>query len=205
MTSQRKAAGSGANFHCKQGKSPAGELRPSPDSEKPRIQRYSRHHPFGSRSVDELNTPRVECAFVEREHSAPIALTLAQRVGEGAGAAQIAEAVASMWRDIDHALRPVLGQRGVSALYGRSLHLASPAYPWLAALHEGVPADIDLSALESALTHQGAADAAAGGGALLQTLHALLASLVGPSLTAQLLDPVWTFSSSALPAQDTSS
>jgi len=45
----------------------------------------------------------------------------------------------------------------------------------------------------------------AGGGALFQSFHALLTSLVGASLTDRLLHSVWVHSSSTSPAQDTSS
>ena len=52
---------------------------------------------------------------------------------------------------------------------------------------------------------QAAAEAAAGGTALFQSFHELLASLVGASLTDRLLRSVWAHSSGASPAQDTSS
>jgi hypothetical protein len=107
------------------------------------------------------------------------------------------------WKEIDAGLAPIIGPRGVAALYKRSLYLTGGAHPWLAGLHEGTPTTMDLAALKSVIAQQSSADAAVGGNALLQTFHQLLASLVGPSLTERLLRPVWADSSTAAPAQDT--
>ncbi len=111
----------------------------------------------------------------------------------------------AMWLEIDTALRPIIGQGGVAALYKRSLHLTTPAYPWLASTHEGVQAPMDLAALKAIFAQQSNASAAAGSRALLHTFNELLASLVGPSLTERLLRSVWANSFSGQPAQDTSS
>jgi len=128
---------------------------------------------------------------------------LAQRAENGADAAHIADAIVLIWQAIDAALHPILGQRGVASLYKRSLHLAGSVHPWLAGIQEGIPTSLDLAALKSAIEQQSSFDAAAGSGALLQTFYELLASLVGPLLTGQLLRSVWANSSSAAPAQDT--
>lgn len=108
------------------------------------------------------------------------------------------------WQEIDLALRPILGQRGVASLYKRSVHLVAPAHPWLAGLLEGEGADMDLAALNASISKQGSADAAAAGDVLLHTFQTLLVSLIGPALTRQLLRPVWANSSSGAPAQETS-
>lgn len=124
-------------------------------------------------------------------------------MGKDADAAQLADAIVSIWQEIDDALGPIIGQRGVAALHRRSLHLTSPAYPWLAGTHESIQTAIDLAALKIVFAQQSGADAAAGAGALLQTFYELLATLVGPSLTVRLLGSVWTNFSSGTPAQDT--
>jgi hypothetical protein len=126
---------------------------------------------------------------------------LGDRVTDGADAEQVADAIVAIWLDIDQALHPIIGQRGVAALYNRTLHLTAVAYPWLAIDQPAVPAVMDPSGLRAALVQQ----AAAGGNALFQTFHELLASLVGASLTDRLLRSVWTHSSTGSPAQDTSS
>lgn len=105
---------------------------------------------------------------------------------------------------IDAALSPIIGQGGIAALYKRSLYLTSHTHPWMASAHGGVETAMNLAALKSVLVQQGSADAAAGGGALLQTFRELLVGLVGPSLTEQLLRPVWENFLSAQRAQDTS-
>jgi hypothetical protein len=130
---------------------------------------------------------------------------LADRVSDGADAEQVADAIVAIWLEIDQALHPIIGHRGVAALYNRSLHLTAVAYPWLAIDQPAVPATVDPAGLRSTLVQRAAAEAAAGGSALFLTFHELLASLVGASLTDRLLRSVWTHSSAVLPVQDTSS
>lgn len=128
---------------------------------------------------------------------------LAQRVGAGADAAQIADATVATWRDIEAALAPVVGQRGVAGLYRRSLFLATATHPWLAGTHDVVLTEVDTATLRSHLAQQSEAEAAAGATTFFQTFHALLSTLVGPSLTERLLAPVWAASSRAATEQDT--
>ena len=140
---------------------------------------------------------------MESQESRRIAAPLAHRVAQDADAAQIAEAAVSIWQEIDAALTPIIGQRGVAALYRRSLYITAATHPWLAGTHEGAQTAMDFAALKSVLAQQSGANAATGGSALFQTFHELLTSLVGPSLTERLLRSVWTNSSSGPPAQDT--
>lgn len=136
--------------------------------------------------------------------SRQIGVTLAEQVGEGADAARVADHVVAVWQQVEEALTPIIGQRGVAALYKRSLYLVAQEHPWLARLREADPPAVDAAALRSALAQQDAAAAAAGGGALLQTFHELLASLVGPSLTGRLLAAAWALPTSGPSAQDIS-
>ncbi|MEG3191527.1 hypothetical protein [Lysobacter sp. D1-1-M9] len=140
---------------------------------------------------------------VEKQEHQRIAANLTHRAENGADAEQIADAIVSIWQQIEAALRPILGQRGVDSLYRRSLHLAGLAHPWLAGIHEGRPDALDFEALKSALVQQSSAAAAAAGGALLQTFHDLLAGLLGPALTDRLLHSVWINSPSGASAEDT--
>lgn len=137
------------------------------------------------------------------QDSSRIAAPLANRVAQDANAAQIADAMAATWQEIDAALAPIIGSKGVAALYKRSLYLTAAAHPWLAGTRDSAHAAIDPAALKSVVAQQSSADAALGGNALLQTFHQLLGSLVGPSLTERLLRSVWADSSSGPPAQDT--
>lgn len=130
---------------------------------------------------------------------------LGHRITEDVDVEQIADAVVAVWLEIDQTLHPIIGHRGVAALYNRSLKLTAAAYPWLAMGHPGLLAAPDPAALKGALMQHTATDAAAGGSALFQTFHELLASLVGASLTERLLSCVWASLSGAAAAQDTSS
>lgn len=141
---------------------------------------------------------------MESPESHRIATTLADRVENGANAAQIADTIVSAWQGIEAVLSPIVGQRGVAMLCKRSLFLIGPAHPWLTGMHEGIQTTVDLAALESAFAQQNSTEAAAAGGAFLQTFRDLLASLVGPALTEQLLRPVWAHFPSGPSAQDTS-
>ena len=119
-------------------------------------------------------------------------------------AASIANTMVWTFRDIILVLTPIVGQRGVVALYDRSLHLTAKAFSWLKVLSFANQASVDLDALHALLTQQNVATATAGGEALLRTFRDLLATLIGLSLTERLLLPVWEKYLSAPPAQDPS-
>lgn len=131
-----------------------------------------------------------------------IATLLAEQVEQGADSAGIADAAISAWVAVEAALAPIVGQPTVNVLYMRSRHVASRAFPWLRP-EQQARIEMDLPALRSLLLQQDPASAAAGGGALLRTFYELLASLIGPSLTARLLDGAWNSISSGPAAQDT--
>jgi hypothetical protein len=124
------------------------------------------------------------------EHS-QIAAAWADGAGRISNAALVAESMAFTWERVDVALRPVIGQRGVDALYRRSLHLTVASHSWLMGACTGMDKATDLTSLKAALAEQTCADAVAAGGSLLHTFQQLLASLIGPSLTERLLRPVW--------------
>ncbi|MGZ5893832.1 MAG: hypothetical protein ACXWJ7_14580, partial [Caldimonas sp.] len=135
--------------------------------------------------------------------SPPIDAALAHRAREGADASQIATAVAERWQRADDALSPIIGKRGVAALYKRSLHVAARSHASLAGLHLDVQDNADPAALVSALARESNVDAAAAGGALLQTFSDLLAGLVGASLAERLLRPAWADLSNGAGSKDT--
>lgn len=130
---------------------------------------------------------------------------LCGRLAEGASAGQVADAVGAIWLEIDEALHPIIGRRGMAALYNRSVKLAVSSHPWLAPACQAALSAIDPAALKSALASRTAAEAKAGGSVLFSSFHELLASLVGSPLTERLLRPVWDHSSGASSAQDTTS
>ena len=115
----------------------------------------------------------------------------AQLAANGVDSAQVAGLSAQTWREIEEALSPIIGVGGVSALHRRSIHLLRVEHPWLAnelgaELHAG-----DYSTLASVLSQQSGEAAARASGALLQTFHDLLATLIGSSLTERLIGPIW--------------
>ncbi len=119
-----------------------------------------------------------------------IATALAERMRAESDAVRASDVLVFLWTEIDAALSPVVGKRGVAALYSRSVHIAARRDPWLAALYDASPNPMDLDALKAAFVQRyddGAPRAAA---ALMQAFSDLLANLVGPSLTDRLLSPV---------------
>ena len=139
---------------------------------------------------------------VENQESSPVIAHLVLRAGSGTSADQIASLVVAAWQEIDDSLAPVLGQGGVAALYGRSLYLTSSSHACLSGATAGVGTTMDLANLKSVLAQQNSADAATAGGALLHNFHALLTSLVGPTLTERLLRSAWENLLGGRPAQD---
>lgn len=120
-----------------------------------------------------------------------IAAVLANRIRSQAGADSAAKCVASLCEDIGIALTPIVGPRGVAALYKRSLFLTSHEHPVLSGLHEGLHTTMDVSRLTTTLTALSEAEANTVGTALLQSFYELLSSLVGLSLTERLLSSLW--------------
>jgi hypothetical protein len=141
----------------------------------------------------------------KEDASSDLAALLADALSDSVSSRQVAGMVASAFRGMDQALVPIIGQRGLAALYKRSVHLASRDHAWLPGSREGVspPPAMDVTALTSELSQQTPAAAAAAGGQLLQTFCELLISLIGPSLTDRLLRPVWATLLSGAPAQET--
>jgi hypothetical protein len=107
-----------------------------------------------------------------------------------------------IWLGFEAALAPVVGVRGLAALYQRSLHRARENHAWIAVPFESVPAVVDLPALAAALAQRDPASAAAGACAFFQSFHDLLATLVGPSLTERLLRPAWAPPAGDKPAKE---
>jgi len=117
--------------------------------------------------------------------------TLARSAGDSPDASAIAEATLNTWRQVTDRLAPVIGARGVDALFSRSLHVTSKTFPWLAmAGNDGSSATL-LASLKLRLAGQETAAAAQASYSLLVNFTELLATLIGASLTERLLAPVW--------------
>ncbi len=130
---------------------------------------------------------------------------LAQRVGPDANASSVAVVFAGIWRQIDAVLAPIVGPRGVAALHQRCFHLTTAPQDWrVPAPADGMQAQ-GPAHLQALLRNLDGDRPVAAGDAFLNNFHALLISLVGPSLTDRLLQPVWADPASQPPPQDTPS
>lgn len=112
-------------------------------------------------------------------------------------------ATLGIWQEVAERLAPMIGRRGVDALIGRSLHLISPAFPWLSRAGASSSAPGPLANFLARLEAGEPAEATEASLALLLTFTDLLATLIGASLAGRLLDPIWTLpapSSSEEPA-----
>jgi hypothetical protein len=119
---------------------------------------------------------------------------------QGADTRLVADAALSTWRQIEDTLSPIIGQRGVIALFRRSQHLTSATCAWLP---NGASDTQPLTDLHAALSQQAPAEARAAQAALLQNFIDVLSKLIGAALTDRLLQPVLEPSSSGDAAQDT--
>lgn len=126
---------------------------------------------------------------MHRLESRKLATALNAFVSRGATNAHVSDAIVSTWQEIEAALSAIIGAKGVAALYSRSVFLVQPRHPWLGAA--GAEPRMDLVQLRYALERQDRADVATAAGAHLEEFYELLASLIGPALTAQLLRGVW--------------
>jgi len=103
----------------------------------------------------------------------------------------VAGAALAAWGDVFASLSPVIGARGVSALYQRSVHLAQRDHPCLRGADEGEPGPGQFEALRAILTgHPDPRAAGQASAALMQSFRELLEGLIGSKLTQQLLEPV---------------
>ncbi|WP_133702098.1 hypothetical protein [Roseateles toxinivorans] len=118
-------------------------------------------------------------------------------------APQVAAVVLALWQQIDAALSPIVGQRGVAALYKRSLYLTRAAHPCLSAAYEGALQPGDFNALHRALAAIASTEATAAATALLSAFHDLLSQLIGASLTERMIGFVWHNPLSGQAVQDT--
>ena len=113
--------------------------------------------------------------------------TFVRLAAEGATAKQVADEAVLKWRELDSLLSPIIGKRGMAALYKRALYLIRADYPWLASAHAGEHSFGEFISLQTALMKQTDAVALAAGLALYESFYLLLFSFIGPTLTERLL------------------
>lgn len=124
--------------------------------------------------------------------TALLAAALVRRAGEAVPAQRTADAVAGVLHEMEAALEPVVGLRGVAALVERSLHGAATHHAWLAEARDAFDTTRDLARLTQAMGMRTPDEAGAAGATILQSFHDLLVSLVGHALTRRLVGGVWS-------------
>jgi len=106
--------------------------------------------------------------------------------GPDPDAAAIVGATLTVWHGFTVKLEPVIGARGVEALWSRSLQKAAQAFPWLPPVLE--PERKGPGPLLEARDPVEVTEACVG---LLTLFVELLASLIGNALSGQLLNAIW--------------
>ena len=107
----------------------------------------------------------------------------------------VADAAVAEWSAIAQALVPLIGQSSVTVLYRRCLVSVGAERTWLPTVGAAdLPAN-DWTALHASVSRRTATEAAETCRLLVVAFGDLLGSLIGPSLTEQLLRPA-----SALPS-----
>lgn len=121
--------------------------------------------------------------------------TLVRRVGSVPDAVAVADALLSTWHDMNTRVAPVIGTRGVNALFSYTVHLLGKRFPWLPASTDHADLAAQPAGLRAQLAGRDAGDAFEASFALLASFTEQLATLIGESLTDRLLGPVWESSS----------
>ena len=116
---------------------------------------------------------------------------LLKRTGAAPDARTIAEATLSTWHQVSVRLTPVIGVRGVEALFSRSLYLTALTFPWLVLAGEQEDNTVLLAIFRARLESQEPAVVTEASYVLLVTFTELLETLIGESLTDRLVGPVW--------------
>jgi hypothetical protein len=123
------------------------------------------------------------------ELSAPGAAIGGVRTGAAADGTSAADAFVATWQAAQAALCPIFGERGMAALFQRSVQLTARRHPALARPSR-LEGELDLQDLRAELALRDEAEAAAASAELWRIFCELLGTLVGPALTARLLRSV---------------
>lgn len=118
-----------------------------------------------------------------------VTVTFADHVSFSKNPEAILDLIMRSWKEIDQALRPIIGRGGIEALFHRSVEISAETFPWLTLSTESQPA-MDLATLARVLSQQDIAHIGGAGDSLLLHFYCLLADLIGFSLTDRLLRPV---------------
>jgi hypothetical protein len=140
-------------------------------------------------------------AEVDSELRSAMLRALSHQFPEDLESVAIAGGFVRVLEDIRRVLAPVVGNRGVSALLHRSLHLAG--HRFAIPTPSGSEDSIDLQALQASLSALDSATARAAIHGVFNSFHDLLTSLIGVPLTERLFDSVWASPPSGQAVQET--
>lgn len=142
--------------------------------------------------------------LTDRDLREAIRKTLLQSAGDAPDANAVAEATIFTWHKVAARIVPVIGVGGSDVLFNRSLHLTCMAFPWLTIVGDHRDSTALLANLKERLAGSDTTVATEASYTLLATFTEMLTTLIGESLTARLLGPVWV-SSSPVAEQETTS
>ena len=124
------------------------------------------------------------------EHGA-IRETLLRRSGSAASPDAIAKSALDTWAQMAALLEPVIGARGVDALFARSLHLVGKKHQWLGSSGVRGNGAASLAHIRASFESRDSSVSMDAACELLTTFNGLLTNLIGESLTTRLLATVW--------------
>ena len=103
----------------------------------------------------------------------------------------VADAAIDLWEQMATQIISIVGEGGFNSLYARSVFLAQPTFPWLAASSPSPQTDHRFAELKTGLEGQTPAQASAANRLLLITFTDILAALIGEQLTTSILRSAW--------------
>ncbi|MHB0917589.1 MAG: hypothetical protein ACYC39_12850 [Thiobacillus sp.] len=104
---------------------------------------------------------------------------------------KVADAAIDLWEQMAAQIISIVGEDGFNSLYARSVFLAQPTFPWLAASSLSQPNDQRFTELKKGLEGQTPSQAREANSLLLLTFTGILAALIGEPLTTRILCSAW--------------
>jgi len=104
---------------------------------------------------------------------------------------KVADAAINLWEKMAAQIISIVGEDGFNSLYARSVFLAQPTFPWLAASSLSQPNDQRFAELKNRLEGQTPSQAREANSLLLLTFTGILAALIGEPLTTRILCSAW--------------
>lgn len=120
-----------------------------------------------------------------RDHRARVAGMLGRQPG------RVAEVAIDLWERLSAGLVMIIGNDGFAALYDRSVHLASATHPWLVPDEPPAGSHSRFARLKSCLQARTPDEAREATVLLLGTFTDVLVTLIGQTLTTNILRAAW--------------